>query len=356
MLAQLRPESAYLRLLAEALEQQRIEVIFLPYYQRSRLFPLLIKLIQDPCRVDVLHLHWIHPYVLGDRFHLSLLYSFQFLIDLLFSHWTGVKLVWTVHNQLSHDAKFPRLELWIRRRLSKLVERLILLNHSTLDSLVQNYGFNTAKAEIIPHGHYRNFYQPAIERPLARQVLELSQSGLVYLNLGILKPYKGIEYLLKAWHSHQSVAEENTLLIAGKPYSQAYGLTLAKLTDGLKSIALMPEFIEDNKIHLFFSAADVVVLPFEKILNSGSLILAMSFGKPIIAPDLGGIAELLGEAGKLLYNPSDPQGLVRMLEKSLHMDLNELGKLTTQACDRLDWRQIAEKTLQTYQAGLGGAK
>ena len=356
MLAQLRPESSYLKLLAEALRGQGIEVVFLPYYQRSRLFPLFVKLMREPRRVDILHIHWIHPYVLGDRLYSSLLYAFQFLIDLLFSHWAGVKLVWTVHNQLSHNAKFPRLELWVRSRLSKLVDRLILLNQSTLNSLAQDYGFNPAKAEIIPHGHYRNFYQPLIDRSLARQALGLSQSGLVYLNLGILKPYKGIENLLKAWPVNQAISEGNTLLIAGKPYSQEYGLALAKLTNGLNNIVLISEFVEDHKIHLFFSAADVVVLPFDKILNSGGLILAMSFGKPIIAPDLGGIAEQLGDAGKLLYNPSDPQELARMLGKSLQMDLLELGKLTAQACDRLDWSPIAEKTLQVYQKSIKGGE
>ena len=353
MLAQLRPESSYLKLLTEALEQQGIEVVFVPYYPRSRLLPLLVKLIRAPCRIDVLNIHWIHPYVLADRLHLSLLYSVQFFIDLFLIRWTGVKLVWTVHNRFSHDAEFPRWELWIRRSLSKLVDRLILLNESTLDSLAKAYHFNPAKAAIIPHGHYRNFYQPAINQSLARQELGLSQSGLVYLNLGILKPYKGIEYLLKVWKSNQTVSAENTLLIVGKPYSQAYGVTLERLAKGLQTMMLMPEFAEDNTIHLFFSAADVVVLPFEKILNSGSLILAMSFGKPIIAPDLGGIAELLGDADRLLYQPSDPQGLARMLEKSLQIDLDELGKLTTQACDRLDWRSIAEKTLQVYQTVLG---
>ena len=354
MIAQLRPESAYLKLLSKALKQQEVEVIFLPYYQRSRLFPLFFKLIQNPDRVDGLHLHWIHSYILGEKFHSSLLYSLQFLTDLLFCRWAGIKVVWTVHNRLSHDTKFPRLELWVRRRLSKLVDRLILLNDSTLNSLAIEYGFNIKKVEIIPHGHYRSFYHPPIDQSLARKKLGVSQSSLVYLNLGLLKPYKGIEKLLKAWNSNQAVSAGNMLLIAGEPYCQEYGAALAKQTHETPSVTLIPEFVEDNKIHLFFSAADVVVLSFDKILNSGSVILGMSFGKPTIAPDLGGIAELLGKAGKLLYDPNDLQGLAQMLEKSQQIDLNDLGQLTTQACDRLDWLPIAEKTLQVYQGKLSG--
>ena len=358
MLAQVRAESSYLKLLAEALEKQDIEVVFLPYYPRSRLFPLFFKLMRESHKVDVLHIHWIHPYILGDGIYPSLLYTSQFLMDVCLSQWTGVKLVWTVHNQLSHDAQFPRLELWVRRVLSQWVDRLILLNRTTLDSLAHAYEFNPAKAEIIPHGHYRNYYPSPIDQCLAKQELGLSQSGLVYLNLGILKPYKGIENLLNTWQVNPAISEGNTLLIAGRPYSQAYGSALAKLANGSKSITFLPEFVEDDNIHLFFSAADVVVLPFEKILNSGGLILAMSFGKPIIAPDLGGIAEQLGEAGQLLYNSNDPQGLAQMLEKSQQIDLHELGKLTAQACDRLDWSPIAEKTLQVYQGSLSsvGAK
>lgn len=350
MMPDYRVDNPYQTLLAQSLESNGVQVHF-PWGYR-RVFPIFRAVKTSPQPFDVLHLHWLSPYTKGDRWLVKLVYSVKFLIDILITRWIGVRVVWTVHNRISHDSKFPRLDLWTRRILAQLVDRIILHNHSTLDAIAQDYWFDIAKAAVIPIGHYRNVYRPLIDEKLARDKLKLPLTGRIYLHQGMLRPYKGIEQLLKVWAEKADILEGDTLLIVGKPLDAAYSKKLTHLTTGVKGVIVYPEFVEDDRMHLFFSAATIVVLPFESILTSSSLVVAMSYSKPIIAPKLGGIQETLEAADSLLYDPNDEQGLLQALKKSIYVNLEELNKLVKQACDRLDWNKIGLETSKLYQATL----
>ncbi len=254
---------------------------------------------------------------------------------------------------MSHDDPFPTLERWTRRILSKLVNGIIFHNYSSLKLIETDSKFNSQKAIVIPHGHYREVYGASVDSIDARKQLGLPLTGRIYMNIGFLKPYKKIEKLINIWKNYPDSFGNDTLVIAGKPVNNSYYLELQELSKDIPGLILIPEFIESSRIHLFFSAADVIVFPFEKILTSGSLILAMSYNKPIIAPDLGGIAETLGVANQLLYNPNDDQGLLKTLQQSTTIDLQALSVLVKRQCDALGWELIAQKTAQFYREILG---
>lgn len=299
-----------------------------------------------------MHLHWIEYCVFRwdtkRELITTIIFSLQFIIDIIFVRLLGVKIVWTVHNYLSHDTPFPRLELWVRRILSKLVNKIILLNKSTQDEIVKQYKTDLNKTCFIPHGHYRDAYEPLIEPIDAKTQLNLPLTGKIYLFLGILKPYKGIEDILEIWKSDCNLSGNHTLVIAGKPSSKVYGSKLTEIVSEIKGAVIYPRFIKDNEINIFFSAADVIILPFKKILNSGSLILAMSYDKPIIAPRLEVIKEILGKADTLLYHPEDQNGLLAAIKKSNQINLGELSQQVRNSCNNLNWENIGEKTFHVY--------
>ncbi len=349
MLPDCREANPYQMLLAKIIEQQDAIVHFPKGYRRG--LPLLRAVLAER-QVKVLHLHWILPYTKGQHRWQKALYGIKFLIDVSLVQRLGVRVVWTVHNQVTHDTPFPKLEMWVRRRLAKQVDRIILHNTATLESIAQTYGISPAKAQVIPHGHYRDVYSPKISSTDARRSLGLPLTGNVYLSLGLLRPYKGIEQLLTLWREHPKITTGNTLLIAGKAGS-AYAEELQKLIADLPSIILMPEFIESDRIHLFFSAATFTVLPYRNILNSGSLILAMSYGVPVIAPRLGNIPESLGKADELLYDADDDMGLLGALKQSLDVDRRSLSQQVVEACDRLGWDKIGKKTMFLYRQVTG---
>ncbi len=347
MMPDYRIDNPYQTLLTKALRQEEVNVSFPSGYRR--VFPIYRAIQTNSASISVLHLHWLDPYLKGDNTLVKLVYCVKLLIDILLTRWAGIKIVWTVHNIVAHNSKFPRLELWTQRMLAKLIDRAIVHHSAGVDEITQRYKLPSSKIEVIPHGHYRDVYESAIDPLEARQQLGLPESGKIYLNLGMLKPYKGIERLLQLWQDNQAILDGNTLLIAGKALDNRYGQILAQQASETKNIILHNKFIENDRIHLYFSAADIVVLPFEQILTSGSLILAMSYGKPVIAPRLGSIPETIGAADWLLYNPNEERGLLHAIKDSTQVDLDALGQLVSQMCDRWDWNAIAQKTLQVYQ-------
>jgi len=341
-----RADNPYQSLLAKSLELSGVSVHFAKGYRR--VLPIFRAVKNSQPSVDIFHLHWLAPYTKGENALTKCIYICKFLIDILMVRWSGVKIIWTVHNRIPHNSKFPNLELWTRRMLVKLVDRIILHNHSYLQEILDEYQCDRSMAEVIPHGNYRDIYNKAINPITARQELGLPLTGRIYLNQGMLRPYKGLEHLLKVWGDRSYALAGDTLIIAGKPLDEAYGKQLQNLAATISGVYIYPQFIPDDQMYLFFSAADIAILPFESILTSGSLVLAMSYSKPIIAPKLGGIVETLGAADWLLYNPEEEQGLLQAIEKSTQIDLSELSQLTTQACDQLDWQQIGQKTVKIY--------
>ncbi|MGK7921574.1 MAG: glycosyltransferase family 4 protein, partial [Trichodesmium sp.] len=335
-------------LLSQTLVAQGISIDNWPHWQGK--LPIFKAAIARKKHFDLVHVHWMYFNIRGENKYIYFFSCLKFLFDVLITRLAGLKFVWTVHNSLGHDSKFPGLELWTRQMFVKLVDRIICLNKTTVETITKEYKFNPAKAIVIPHGHYRDVYQKAVDLAAARKELNLPETGKIYLNLGVLKPYKGIENLLQVWQDNQDIFAGDTLLIVGKPSDENYAKKLQELATGMEGVIIYPQFIENDKIHLYFSAANVVVLPFKKILNSGSLILAMSFGKPVIAPRLGGLLEVVGEADELLYDPEDKEGLLKAMQKSTKIDLDQLSRLVEKACDRLDWNLIGQETLKVYRS------
>ncbi|MFM2311273.1 MAG: hypothetical protein RLZZ04_549 [Cyanobacteriota bacterium] len=362
MMPDYRRDNPYQQLLAEALGSQSageaqspslttLDVVFSADYRR--IFPLW-RAVKDNS-ATVLHLHWLTPYLKGENWFTRLIYSLKLLLDLWLIRRSGVKIIWTVHNHLAHNTQFPRLELWLRKRISQVVHQLIVHHQYSQEYLSQSWK-KQLPFTVIPHGHYRTIYPGAIAQQAARQQLNLPLDGFIYLNLGMIRPYKGIESLFQVWQewqANQKLFPRNNfnncnLLIAGQPLTETYRHHLECLLDTTTGVIFHPNFIPAAKMHLYFSAADIVVLPFTDILTSGSLILAMSYHKPIIAPRQGGILETLSPADSLLYEPQDPQGLLKALQASTREDLEALSKQVATACDRLSWDKIAQQTTAVY--------
>lgn len=351
MMPDYRHDNPYQSLLAQELRSHSPDfahdISFTSDYRR--VFPLF-RSVKDH-EATVLHLHWLTPYLKGKTYLTRLFYSLKLIFDLWLIRFKGIKLVWTIHNYLSHNAQFPKLELWLRKRVSNLADEIIVHNYSSAKYLQQVKQINSqisSKLTVIPHGHYRDIYPSAIPQIEARAKLNLPINGYLYLNLGMIRPYKGIENLVQVWQSNQTIFQAHTLLIAGKPIDATYEAKITELTSNGNKIIFHPDFIPSERMHLYFSAADVVVLPFTNILTSGSLILAMSYQKPIIAPRQGGITETLNQAASLVYDSRDFQGLEKALKASTEIDLTELSNQIKIACDRLDWHKIAQQTAQVY--------
>jgi len=109
------------------------------------------------------------------------------------------------------------------------------------------------------------------------------------------------------------------------------------------------QFVPAKDVQLYMNAADVVVLPFKDILTSGSALLAMSFGKAVIAPRLGCIPESLDSRGVFLYDHNEEEGLLKAIQQATLANLAAMGKYNYGRAKHLGWNVIGQKTCALYQ-------
>lgn len=189
-----------------------------------------------------------------------------------------------------------------------LVRRAALyVTHSESDKklVVSKYSIPEDEVHVIPHGLYDQYRQ--VPQAEARQKLGLD-GEYVILTFGLIRPYKGIPNLIKAFGDLPSdVAGKSRLLIAGEIWEDREAVTQAISDSQYKDrITLVDNYIPDDAIPLYFNAADVVALPYLRASQSGVAHIAMAFGKPIVVSKVGGLEESMADyAGTFFIPPGD---------------------------------------------------
>ena len=144
------------------------------------------------------------------------------------------------------------------------------------------------------------------------------------------------------------------LLICGKPLPARIGRELEERAAADPRIVLRLERIPEEELSRVLRAADVVVLPFRDILTSGSAILALSHGRPVVAPALGCLPETLPADATFLYDPDDPDALAGALRRAAVPTWRPWESRARAWADGLDWGPIAAQTARLYRGRLSG--
>lgn len=294
---------------------------------------------------DVAHLHWLDVFYAGDNVFETAIKSVLFLFELLALELLGYSLVWTIHNRTPHDTNWPWYHEAFRHLAFRFCDAVVVHCEVAADEVIETFGLNEAghdKLHVIPHGNYNN-YPNEIEQTDARERLSLPAESMVFVFVGQLRPYKGIEKLLDVF---SQIPDENLrLVVAGKPVSTEYERSIRNLiTDD--RIKLVAEFVPDDELQLYLNAADVMVLPYDDILTSGSAMLALSFGRPVVAPDIGCNAELLGRDAAILYQPKE--GIEYGLQLAIKDDLARRMDAAHARATELGWDRIGRQTRSMY--------
>lgn len=344
--------NAYQRALAAGLAHLGIDVSADPTGSR-RVLPV-VEALRRHGRPDVLHIHWTEPYIAGGSSRVSRVKAQRTLVELRLAKRAGVGLVWTAHDLFRHDRREDPNELVFMRSLFDLADAVIVHCRAAADSLLQTLGVDEAgqaKIAIIPHGHYRGAYADDVTREAARERLGLPSQAKVISFVGWVRSYKGV------WELYEAFAQldrpDARLVIAGQAVDGAYAARLAAAAKGDERIHLSLGFVDDDDLQLYLRAADVVATPFLEIFTSGSVLLAMSFERAVIAPRRGCVTDVLDERGGILYDADDPRGLEEALRVAMDADLEAMGHYNGTALARYDWQRVAEATRDVYQAVLG---
>jgi beta-1,4-mannosyltransferase len=343
--------NAYQRALSDGLGALGVDVSADPTGSR-RFLPVTEALMRHG-RPDIIHIHWTEPYIAGGSSKVSRVKAKRTLVELRMARRAGSGIVWTAHDLFRHDRKEDPNELAFMRALFELADAVIVHCTAAADSLLETLGAGEEtrhKIAIIPHGHYVGAYPDTVTREQARERLGLPQAAKVFSFVGWVRSYKGVWELLEAFERLDE--PDAHLVIAGRAIDGAYGARLTAAAKGDERIHLTLDFVPDDDLQVYLRAADVVATPFLEIFTSGSVLLAMSFERAVIAPRRGCVTDVLDDKGGILYDANDPQGLEGALRVAMTADLEAMGRHNGTDLERFDWSQVASATRDVYGAAL----
>lgn len=235
-------------------------------------------------RGDALHVHWTQPVCqetpdateASDRLE-------SFLGALAAARARGVAVLWTVHNRLPHEMLHHDLEVELMTRLADVASQVIQINGHTVEAVAEDYVLPRDRLVTLPHASYVGVYPADVTRAEARERLGVPGSSPTVAFVGQIRPYKGITTLLDAVGRLGEQVEDLTLLLAGATRPEVLADVEAQLPAHVR-VVRHHGFVDDAELQVWFRAADLLVFPYERVLNSGSVLLAATFGRPCVLP------------------------------------------------------------------------
>jgi len=246
-------------------------------------------------------------------------YSLVPVLDLIFVcalRQKGFRVVLTVHDVVPFDA--GPLDLSALRWIYRLVNRIIVHTVPSKKELISLTNSPQDKVSVIHQGPYTGFASAApLRSPQeARALLDLPIGGQVILFFGQIKRVKGLDTLIRSFSQIQDTRPNVRLVVAGPVWKEdlTFYTELIETLRLSERVVMRTEYIPDEEVSLYFQAADVIALPYRKVYQSAVLFMAHSFARPIVATDVGGLAEVIrdGQTGYLVP-PDDEHALAAAL-------------------------------------------
>jgi beta-1,4-mannosyltransferase len=288
--------------------------------------------------VDYVHVHWPSFFYSSPR-RAECLHGFSiFLFLFALMRWRGARLIWTVHNLQPHDRCIvPQFDRWARSIVVRSAAWFLVHGPSAERAVLDRFPGAAGRTLLIEHGNWIGHFPDTIGRQEARARLALANGDLVFLFIGLCKPYKNLERLIQAFGN---LPGRPVLVIAGGFQSADYEARVRAAVEASPArILLKPGFVPSEEMQVYLRACDAVVAPYTEILTSGTAVLAQTFGRPVIAPAIGFLKDLLRDGCGILYNPEATDGLERAMRAMMESRFDE-SYITSQMA-RHTWENTA---------------
>ena len=284
---------------------------------------------------DLIHLHWPEYLLRGPNWFVRGMARFLFAVWLLRLAVGTPPIVQTLHNKGAHELGSP-VERWLLGILERHVRSRIFM----VDD-------DDARAgdRIIPHGDFRDWFA-SIERndPVPGR----------FAFVGIVRPYKGLDELLTAFGNLHDRAR--SLTVSGRSLSPQMTIQLQTMADKDHRVALDLRHVSEQKLVADATSAEVIVLPYREVYNSGVLLLALSLDRPVLvrsSPTVDALAKEVGPDWIISFTGElTPEVLERALAQSQRVRGSspsmagrswvEIGALHRRAYERILGRQPRE--------------
>jgi glycosyltransferase involved in cell wall biosynthesis len=229
------------------------------------------------------------------------------------------KVVWTVHNVLPHEVRHRDLEIELCRLLAAEADVVHVMGEATPALTRDLYELDPATVEVVPHSSYTGVYPDVISRAAARKRLGVLDHDVALLALGSIRPYRGLDTLLTAFDALLERDLRVKLLVAGRPGRSPEVAAWVERCKAHPRIVTRFGHVPESDLQLWHRAADVAVLPYRGILNSGAFKLTETFGLPVVAPRSGNVAALLDPAYAVGFDPGAEGDLLRALIEAVDL-------------------------------------
>ena len=333
---------------------QRPEASLAKKISRVSLFYIRLCRYAATAKPKLFHILWNNKFQLFDRTLLMLYYQLL-----------GKKVILTVHNvnASKRDTKDSALNRRTLRFQYQHADHIFVHTREMKLELSQEYRVGESQITVIPFGINNSVPNTELSSEEAKERLGLRKDEKAILFFGNIAPYKGLEYLVSAYHQIAARRSDCKLIIAGRPKNAEEYWTDLLETIGADvqqgKILLRKEYISDEETEVFFKAADVLALPYRYIYQSGVLFLAYSFGLPVLAADVGSLkAEIVEGKTGFVFRPEDPADLARAIETYFSSELysNLSGhrrEIRDYAMKRNSWTAVGQSTMRVYAKVLG---
>ncbi|MGZ3606731.1 MAG: glycosyltransferase family 4 protein [Syntrophales bacterium] len=313
------------------------------------------RLLQYAATTDskLFHILWTNKFPLLDRAILNFYYKLL-----------GKKLILTAHNinekeRDGGDGMFNRFTLMA---LYTLVDHIFVHTNKMKVQLNKEFNIKETKVSVIPFGINNTIPCSELTKPEARDRLNLAEHDKVILFFGNIAPYKGLDGAIDALDRVRIKNDNCRLLIAGqvKSCQEHWNMIERAIEDRDlgKYVIKKIEYIPDEAVEVYFKSADVLILPYKFIYQSGVLFLSYSFGLPVIATDVGSLSEdiLEGKTG-MVCHADDSVDLANTILRYFDSELFRNQERTktdiqTYGNSNHSWHEVAKITHSVYECML----
>jgi glycosyltransferase involved in cell wall biosynthesis len=268
------------------------------------------------------------------------------------------RVLCTAHDLLPHGSTSAE-EREAHAEIYRLVDRVIVHAQSNRVELTELFGIPADRIAVIPHGSYELFFsKESMSKERARVHVGLPPKARVVLFFGLIKRYKGLEFLLEAFERIERRFPDAVLAIVGDvfrgdPEGFAYYSQLIGEASSRANVLSVPRYVPLGEVGPYLSAADVVVLPYTRTYQSGVLLSAFAAGRPVVVTRTGGLPEIVrdGETG-FVVPPRDSESLARAIERLLERPeaAAEMGERALRMAEgEYSWAEIASRTIDLYR-------
>ena len=295
---------------------------------------------------DLWHVHWPDDFLSYASPMKAAAYVTAELALMALARQRGARLVWTIHDLGPHESPHPWLERVFWPLFLPMVDGYITLSEHAREAALRQFPrLSDVPGAVVPHGHYRAAYPDPVPQSEARRRLGLSADAPVVAYVGRIRPYKNVEHLIRTFRGVKNEAAR--LLVTGNPVNAELKTQIERAAAGSDRVRLDLRFVPDEEMPTVLGAADLVTLPYDDIMHSGSALLALSFDRPVLVPEAGAMEELQEDVGSDWVYTYDGPLTASTMESALQV-ARSASRAARAPLDHRSWDPLARQTMALY--------